>query len=194
MKVENTRVRRGSRLAAAIRPPITLASAAGSCPSSASSWYSKPPLVESPMIGGRLNGRILACRICDPAAKRAPDRRLHRIRRGLAIRKRFHARHHECRIRLVAAVEQRKADDRQHVLDLRHLLQQRFDLLGDLAGAGYRRAVRQLYRDEEGALVFFGQKSGRRQTRDAEDARRQTPAPATSDSTAIRSSRRTPLA
>ena len=35
----------------------------GSCPSSASSWYSKPPEVDRPMIGGRLKAMMLASRI-----------------------------------------------------------------------------------------------------------------------------------
>jgi hypothetical protein len=46
---------------------MTLFIAAGSCPSSPSSSYSNPPVVDSPMIGGRLNGMIIAVRICCPS-------------------------------------------------------------------------------------------------------------------------------
>jgi hypothetical protein len=46
--------------------------AAGSCPSSPSSSYSNPPVVESPMIGGRLNAITFALRICCPSAKTRP--------------------------------------------------------------------------------------------------------------------------
>ena len=53
---------------------------AGSCPSSASSWYSKPPLVERPMIGGRLNGKTLAPRICCRLAEHAADQGVDRLR------------------------------------------------------------------------------------------------------------------
>ena len=67
MKVEKTRVSRGSRLAAASNPCITLFIAAGSCPSSPSSWYSNPPVVDSPMIGGRLKGMTVAVRISRPS-------------------------------------------------------------------------------------------------------------------------------
>ena len=63
---------RGSALAAPIMPPITLPISAGSRPSRSSSWYSKPPLVESPMIGGRLNGNTIAERICCAAPNTRP--------------------------------------------------------------------------------------------------------------------------
>ena len=72
VKVENTRASRGSWLAAAIRPCVTLAISAGSWPSRFSNWYSKPPLVERPMIGGRLNGNTLAARICCAAPNTRP--------------------------------------------------------------------------------------------------------------------------
>jgi hypothetical protein len=48
---------------------MTLFIAAGSCPSRPSSSYSNPPEVESPMIGGRLNGMTVAVRTCCPSAK-----------------------------------------------------------------------------------------------------------------------------
>ncbi len=72
VKVENTRARRGSWLAAATSPCITLAISAGSRPSRFSSWYSKPPLVDSPMIGGRLKGNMLAERTCCTAPNTRP--------------------------------------------------------------------------------------------------------------------------
>ena len=96
--------------------------------------------------------------------------RLRRIRRRLAVRERLQPRHHEGVVRLGGAVEQRKADDRERVLDRRHLLEQRFDLLGHLAGARHRRAIGQLHRDEERALILFGEEPGRRQQRHAENA------------------------
>ncbi len=95
-------------------------------------------------------------------AVRAPDQRLHRIRRRLAVRERFQPRHHEGVVRFRCSVEQREADNRERVFDGRHLLQQGFNLLGHLAGARHRRAIRQLHRDEEGALIFFREESGRR--------------------------------
>ena len=69
MKVENTRLIRGSLLAAASRPFIVWPSATDSCPSSASIWYSKPPVVDRPMIGGRLKGNTVAERTCCTAPK-----------------------------------------------------------------------------------------------------------------------------
>src|SRR6266446_2673022 len=62
--VENTRARRGSRLAAARSPCTTLAMEAGSAPSRFSNWNSKPPLVDRPITGGRLKGKTIAVRIC----------------------------------------------------------------------------------------------------------------------------------
>jgi len=68
VKVEKTRASRRSWLAAATTPCMTLPSLTGSCPSSASSWYSNPPLVERPMMGGRLKATIVAVLICWPSA------------------------------------------------------------------------------------------------------------------------------
>src|SRR6266567_689523 len=95
------------------------------------------------MIGGRLNGRTLAWRICAPS----PNVR-----------------------RIVAAVKQREADDREHVVDLRHLLQKRLDLFGDRTGPRHGGTVGQLHGDEKRALILFGQESSRRDLRYAEDA------------------------
>ena len=102
---------------------MTLFIAAGSWPSSPSSSYSNPPVVDSPMIGGRLNGMTVAVRICCPSANTraisacaefaAPTRSANGFKVGTMKR----------RIRLVDAVDDRKADDRENVLDLRHLLQ-----------------------------------------------------------------------
>ena len=44
---------------------MTLAISAGSRPSRFSNWYSKPPLVDRPMMGGRLKGKMLAPRIIE---------------------------------------------------------------------------------------------------------------------------------
>ena len=194
VKVENTRVRRGSWLAAAIRPCITLAISAGSRPSRFSNWYSKPPLVDSPMIGGRLNGNTLAERICCDRAEDAPDHRLRAVRGGRAIGERLEPEHHEGGIRFVAAIEQREADDREHALDLRHRPDQVLDLLHHGARARHRRAVRQLHGDEERALVLFRQEAGRRANREQPDAdaRRDDQPPPTARAT--RSSRCTTAA
>jgi len=67
VKVEKIWPSRRSCRAAAMTPFITEARVGGSCPSSASSSYSKPPVVASPMIGGRLTAMMLAERI--PAAR-----------------------------------------------------------------------------------------------------------------------------
>ena len=51
-------------MALATSPCITLFISAGSWPSSASNSYSKPPVVERPMIGGKLKGYTVAARTC----------------------------------------------------------------------------------------------------------------------------------
>ena len=106
---------------------MTLPIAAGSCPSSPSSSYSNPPVVDSPMIGGRLNGMTVAVRICCASANTPADQRLRRIRRRRAVRERLQRGDHEGGVRLADAVEDREADDREDVLDLRHLPQQFLD-------------------------------------------------------------------
>ncbi len=103
-------------------------------------------------------------------AEGLPDLRLHRIRRRFPIGERFQPRHHEGVVRLGCAVEQREADDRERMVDGRHLLQNALDLLGHLAGARHRRAVGQLHRNEERALVLLGQEARWRQQGDTEDA------------------------
>ena len=63
LKVLNARAIFGSPLADATRPFSTLPISAGSRPSRFWSWYSKPPPVLRPMIGGRLNGKAMAERM-----------------------------------------------------------------------------------------------------------------------------------
>src|SRR5437588_808827 len=66
-KVERRLVNAGSCLALATSTCMTRFIAEVSCPSKPSSSYSNPPVVDSPMIGGRLNGMTVAVRICCPS-------------------------------------------------------------------------------------------------------------------------------
>ena len=61
----------------------------------------------------------------------------------------------------------------------------------DFAGARHRRAVRQLHRNEEGALVFLRKEARRGQKRHAVDADGEHQRRSTSDSPAMRTSRPT---
>ncbi len=98
------------------------------------------------MMGGRLNGSTLACRICAPAAKVRAINAWAESGGRLAVRKRFQARDHQRAVRLGGSVEKENPITASIVIDGRHLLQDIFDLPGDSAGPRHRRAVGQLHR------------------------------------------------
>ena len=77
--------------------------------------------------------------------------------------------HHEGGIAGRERIEERVADDRDRIPDLRHGLEHGFDLPDHLAGAGNRGTVGQLNLNEKGALVFLGQEARGRHARDAAD-------------------------
>ncbi len=128
VKVENTRLSRGSALAAASSPFICWPSTVASCPSSASSWYSKPPVVDRPMIGGRLNGNTGRRAHLLHRAEHPPDQRLGPLGGRGAVGERLELQEQECRVALLRAVQQRVADDRERVLHARQRLADRLDL------------------------------------------------------------------
>ena len=91
-------------------------------PSRFCNWYSNPPpVLERPMIGGKLNGKDRPPNGCRPlhTAENPANQRLHLVRCSRAFRKGLHPHDDEGRIGLVAAIQQREADDRQDILDLR---------------------------------------------------------------------------
>src|SRR6516164_7961293 len=75
----------------------------------------------------------------------------------------------EARVRFVDIIDDRKAINRENLIDLRHLHQQLGDATDDFARAVNRSAIRQLHVYEERALVLFWQETGRRAECESQD-------------------------
>ena len=103
-------------------------------------------------------------------AEHAADHRLRAVRGRGAVGEWLQPHHDKRRVRLVAAVEQREPDDRQHARDLRHRADQTLDLLHHRTRARDRGAIGQLHGDEECTLVLLGQETGRRARGEQPDA------------------------
>jgi len=81
------------------------------------------------MIGGRLNGSTLACRICEAAPKVRPISACAESAAALRSANGLSRATMKALFGSDAPSSSEKADDRERVLDGRHLLQQVFNLL-----------------------------------------------------------------
>ena len=166
-KVLNTRVSSGRWLAATTRPRMTPASSPTLPPARSWSWYSKPPVLPRPMIGGRLNAKPAAPGMAASWGWTRAMIGLDAQPRVLPLLERRERHHHERAVRLGEAVQEIVADDRGHAGDAGRIAHDLLDLPHDLLGAVDRGRLGELELGEERALVLLRQEAGRRQAEQA---------------------------
>ena len=137
-------------------------------PSRFCSWYSKPPAVPRPMIGGRLKGMTRAATSAvsrSTAGEEAVDLRLGR----LALLEGLERDDEEGAVRLRERAQLAEAGYRADVADARQPAERLLHLQRDLARPVQRGALGQLDLDEEGALVLLRQEARGRAGTDRDD-------------------------